>query len=299
MPPRPAIGYAWGGLAVLLWGVMFPVGTALMTSGEVTPASLGMLRYLLAAAVLLPAGAILLGPRAMLPGKALDWVLLALFGLVGSTLMCGLLFVAQATVPSVNASLLEAYVPLLVLLLGLFSRRRAPPLRLCASVLLGLFGALLVLRAVTLDGLQLGALAFGDLCILLSGLCWAIYTAWGRPLARRLGELPFTAWTVFFGGLWFLGWALLKAGPAGVPVPRGAVHWGQVLFLALGPAALAYLGWNAAQKHLPVHKLAFLEYFAPAIAALTGLLWLGEPVDALQWTGMAIVVLSARLQPGT
>ena len=298
MTPRPAIGYAWGGLAVLLWGVMFPVGTALMTSGSVTPASLGMLRYLVASAVLLPAGCLLLGPRAMLPKRLTDWLLLAFFGLVGSTLMCGLLFVAQKTVPSINASLLEAYVPLLVLLLGLLSNRRTPPLRLCASVLLGLLGTLLVLRAITLDGLQLGALAFGDLCILLSGLCWAIYTAWGRPLAQRLGGLPFTAWTVFFGGLWFLAWALLD-GPRPIPVPHDAVHWGQVLFLALGPAALAYLGWNAAQKHLPVHKLAFLEYFAPAVAALTGLLWLRESVDALQWLGMAIVILSARLQPKT
>lgn len=289
-------GYAWGGLAVVLWGVMFPAGTALMQSGCTTAAGLGMLRYLLAGAALLPLGCAIVGVRAMFPRSGRDWLMLALAGLVGATAMCGLLFAAQKTVSSVNASLLEAYVPLLVLLLELPLERKWPSMRLTLSILLGFLGTLLVLRALTLEGLQLEQLTKGDLFIFLSGLCWAVYTAWGRPLARRLGGIPFTTWTVVFGGLGFLAWNLLW-GPRPFPLPRTATHWGLVVFLALGPAALAYLGWNAAQKYLPVHRLAFLEYFAPAVAAITGLLWLHEPVTLLQWIGIAVVIASARLQP--
>lgn len=289
-------GYLWGALAVFLWGVMFPVGTALMQAGCTTPAGLGMLRYVLAGGFLLVVGCFLQGPRAMFPRRAADWPLLALAGLVGATLMCGLLFLAQRTVSSVNASLLEAYVPILVLLLQLPAARRWPSWRLMASLLVGFLGTLLVLRALTLDGLQLKALTRGDLFIFLSGLCWAIYTAWGRPLARRLGSIPFTTWTCLFGGVWFLLWNLLF-GPKPFPLPTRLDHWGLVLFLAIGPAALAYLGWNAAQRHLSVNHLAFLEYFPPAVAALFGLLFLHEPVTLLQWLGIAIVILSARLQP--
>lgn len=295
-PRSPLRGYLWGLLAVILWGIMFPAGTAIMQARCTTPAGLGMLRYLIAGAFLLPVGCLLLGPGAMFPRRAADWPLLALAGLVGASLMCGLLFLAQQTIPSVNASLLEAYVPLLVLVFSLPFDRRRPSLRLVFSILLGFAGTLLVLRAVTLGGLQLAALSRGDLYIFLSGLCWAVYTAWGRPLARRMGGIPFTAWTCVFGGLWFLLWNVL-CGPRPFPLPASALHWGLVLFLALGPAALAYLGWNAAQRHLTVNQLAFLEYFAPAVAALAGLFFLREPVTVLQWVGIAVVILSARLQP--
>lgn len=293
-PVRATAAWLWAAAAVVGWGVMFPVGDLLMKEGAMPPSSVAAFRYLFASPVLFAAGLAARGRRAMRPRGGRDWLALAGLGLVGSAAMAQLLFVAQESVPSVNASLLEAYVPMQVLVLAMLGGARAT-WRHVASVAAGFAGSLLVLRAVDGSGLRLGALSRGDLLVFLSGLCWAVYTAWGRPLARRMGGLPFTAWTVLFGGLWLL----LYAPCAGLPVtpPATALEWKCMVFLALVPTCLAFLGWNEAQKGVSLARLSFLEYFPPLVAALAGVAFFGERVTAWQWLGIAVVILSARLLP--
>ena len=286
-------GYLWATAAVVCWGAMFPVGDALMKDGSLPPVTVGMLRYLLATPVLLGVGCLLHGPHAMLPRGARDWLLLCILGLVGGAAMAQLLFMAQRSVASVNASLLEAYVPVQVLLLGLLEGKRLGSRRVL-SIALGFLGTLLILRAIDGDGIQLAALRRGDLLIFLSGLCWSIYTAWGRGLAKRLGGIAFTAWTVFFAGLWLLLLhAPLRVAPA---LPHGAVEWGQILFLAIFPTGIAFFGWNEAQKTVPLPHLSFMEYFTPFVAALCAVAFRDDTVTAWQWLGIAIVIGSAALQ---
>ena len=286
--------WLWAAAAVVCWGVMFPVGDLLMKEGAMNPASVGASRYLLASPILLGAGFAVRG-RAMLPRTFRDWAAVAGLGLIGSALMALLLFVAQESVASVNASLLEAYVPMQVLLLSMLAGRR-PSLRQTASIAIGFAGALLVLRAVDGSGLRLGELGWGDLLVFLSGLCWAVYTAWGRGPARRLGGLAFTAWTVLFGGLWLLVWQIATGGP--VTPPSTGLEWGCVLFLAVFPTGVAFLGWNEAQKGVSLAHLSFLEYLPPLVAAVTAVLFFGDRLTAWQWLGIGVVLVSARLQRG-
>ena len=289
----PLVPWLWAWAAVVCWGVMFPVGDLLMKEGSMPPASVAASRYLLASPILFAAGFARHGRR-MLPRGAREWLSLAALGLVGSAAMALLLFRAQELVPSVNASLMEAYVPMQVLVLAMLGGARTT-WRHVAGIALGFAGCLLVLRALDGSGFRLGALSRGDLLAFLSGACWAVYTAWGRPLARRLGGLPFTAWTVLFGGLWLLAWQFAADGGAAVPGTR--LEWGCVLFLAVFPTGVAFLGWNEAQKGVPLAHLSFLEYFPPLVAALAGVLFFGETVTAWQWLGIAVVILSARLLP--
>ena len=285
--------WLWAAASIVCWGAMFPVGDLLMKEGAMAPASVGMSRYLLASPILFAAGFALRG-RAMVPRGARDWLALAGLGLVGSAAMAQLLFVAQESVASVNASLLEAWVPMQVLVLSMLGGARTT-WRHVASVAVGFAGSLLVLRALDGTGLRLGAVSRGDLLVFLSGLCWAVYTAWGRPLARRLGGLPFTAWTVLFGGLWLLAYQLVRG--AAITPPRTRVEWGCTLFLAVFPTGVAFLGWNEAQKGVSLSHLSFLEYLPPLVAAAVGVAFFGERVTAWQWLGIAVVILSSRLLP--
>lgn len=285
--------WLWAAAAVVCWGVMFPVGDLLMKNGSMPPASVGTARFLLAAPILFAAGFARLG-RSMVPRGLRDWLALALLGLVGSAAMAQLLFLAQERVPSVNASLMEAWVPMQVLVLAALGGAKTT-WRHVAGIAVGFAGSLLVLRALDGSGLRLGVLSRGDLFVFLSGVCWAVYTAWGRPLARRLGGLPFTAWTVLFGGLWLLAWQFVSGG--GAVAPRTGLEWRCCLFLAVFPTGVAFLGWNEAQKGVSLAHLSFLEYFPPLVAALAGVLFFRETVTAWQWLGIAVVILSARLLP--
>lgn len=287
------VAWLWAWAAVVCWGVMFPVGDLLMKEGSMPPASVGAARYLLAAPVFLAVGFASRG-GAMWPHRLRDWPALALHGLVGCAAMALLLFRAQEIVPSVNASLMEAYVPMQVLVLAMLGGARMT-WRHVASVALGFAGSLLVLRALDGSGISLAALSRGDLYAFLSGLCWAAYTTWSRPLVKRLGSLPFTAWTVLFGGLWLVVWQVVSG--AGIIVPRTGLEWRCILFLATFPTGVAFFGWNAAQKGVSLASLSFLEYFPPLVAAIAGVLFFGEHVTAWQWLGIVVVILSQRLLP--
>lgn len=271
---------------------MFPVGDLLMKEGTLPPASVGAARYLLASPGFFVAGVIT--RCRMLPRGLRDWLSLALLGLVGSAAMALLLFRAQELVPSVNASLMEAYVPMQVLVLAMLGGARTT-WRHIASVAAGFAGCLLVLRALDGSGFRLAALSRGDLYAFLSGLCWAVYTAWSRPIVRRIGSLPFTSWTVLFGGLWLIVWQIATG--AGVEVPRTGLEWRCILFLAAFPTGIAFFGWNAAQKGVSLARLSFLEYFPPLVAAIAGVLFFGDRITAWQWLGIAVVILSQRLLP--
>lgn len=291
---RKAAAWAWALAAVFFWGVMFPVGDLLMKEGSMAPASVGAFRYLLAAPALLAAAFAAHGRRA-LPSGVRDGIAVALLGLVGSAAMAELLFVAQESVASVNASLLEAYVPMQVLVLSAACGARTTA-RQAAGVALGFAGSLFVLRAADFGGLRLGVLSRGDLFVFLSGFCWAVYTALGRPVARRLGGLPFTAWTVLAGGVWLLLWQVAN-GETPTP-PSTRLEWACVLFLAAFPTGVSFLGWNEAQKGVALHHLGFLEYFPPLVAAATGAAFFGETTTPCQWFGIAVVIASAALVAG-
>ena len=285
-------GHAWALAAVFFWGAMFPVGRFLMERGAMEPSTLAMARYLLATPALMLVGCAVHG-RAMFPVRPSDWVHMAVLGLVGSSAMALLLFMAQRQIAAVNASLLEAYVPIQVMLLEVLGGRRAG-LRQWLSVIAGFVGSMLVLRALDGSGVALGRLQTGDLLIFLSGLCWSLYTYLGNGLVRRLGGLCFTAWTVFFGGVWLLLYNLATG--TSMRMPSAVADWGCVVFLALCPTAISFFGWNQAQRTISLSTLSFMEYFTPMVAAAVGIAFLGEAITAWQWLGMAIIIFSAALQ---
>ncbi|MBR1609450.1 MAG: DMT family transporter [Kiritimatiellae bacterium] len=289
---RRLSGWLWASAAVFFWGVMFPVGDLLMKKGSMPPESVGFFRYVLAFPPLFLAGAAASGWRSMVPHGPREWFETAVLGLIGSAAMADLLFAAQRSVSSVNASLLEAYVPMQVMALSFLggapvTRRRV------ASVALGFAGCMLVLKAVDASGIRLAALSRGDALVFLSGLCWAVYTALGRGPSRRMGGPAFTVWTVFFGAFWlFVRGAAAGALPA---PPATLLEWKCILFLALFPTGISFLGWNQAQKSLSLAQLGFMEYVPPVVAAATAACAFGEAVTPLQWLGMAIVLLSAKI----
>jgi len=109
----------------------------------------------------------------------------------------------------------------------------------------------------------------GSLLMVLAGLCWAIYSLLGRgsadPLADTAGNfvrtLPLALVLVLAGCL------------AAVPEPAGIAYAVASGALASG---LGYALWYAALPHLARSRAAIVQLTVPAIAALGGVVLLGE-----------------------
>lgn len=133
----------------------------------------------------------------------------------------------------------------------------------------------------------------GALLMVVAGMAWAVYSLIGRsvadPLAATTGNFVWIVPAVVAVSLASLG-------------EFNASPWGAALAVASGAFAsgCGYVIWYAALPHLPATRAATVQLSVPAIAALGGILFMGEPltlrlaIAAAATLGGVAVVLSQR-----
>jgi len=263
-------------LTVLLWASAFPsIRAALVAFG---PAELAALRFAIASLAL---GLYLAWARPPLPNrKELPRILAA--GGLGIAAYNLLLNTGSRAVDAGTASFVVNTAPVFTALLGaaLLGERLRP---------LGWFGIALSFGGVALIAVGRGEMGFGTgaLLVLAAAVCQASQFVLQKPLLARCGALPVTACLLWAGTamlLPFLPGALASAATA----PAGAL--GAVVFLGLGPAALAYVAWSYALSRLPVSRAASFLYLVPPIATLLAWIWLGETPGSGALVGGAVAL---------
>ncbi|EKM5063060.1 threonine/homoserine exporter RhtA [Cronobacter turicensis] len=196
-----------------------------------------------------------------------------------------LFYLSIRTVPLGIAVALEFTGPLAV---ALFGSRRPVDFLWVALAVLGLWFLLPLGQDVThVDPL-------GAACALGAGVCWAIYIIAGQKAGAEHGPA-----TVAIGSLI----------AAVVFVPIGAVaagealwHW-SVLPVGLGIAilstALPYSLEMTALTRLPTRTFGTLMSMEPALAAFTGMIFLGETLTLVQWLALLSIIIASVGSPLT
>ena len=152
-------------------------------------------------------------------------------------------------------------------------------------IVLAVFGLWLLLPSVegpaSLD-------PWGMLAALGAGLCWAIYIVFGQKAGAEHGRQ-----TVALGCLV----AALLVFPIGLWQAGSSMFSIELLPLALSVAvlstALPYSLEMVALTRLPTRTFSILMSMEPAIAALSGLLILGEQLSANQWLAIGAIMLAS------
>ena len=158
------------------------------------------------------------------------------------------------------------------------------------AVLAAAGGVLLISRALTVPFAELSLAGIG--LALAAGVCWAAYIL----LSGRTGAA--------FPGLDGLAIALVVA--TAVVLPAGLTaddlwtpeHLGKGLGLAVLSSLLPYSLELLALRRLAPSVFGILLSMEPAVAALAGLVILGQRLDGLQLAGLALVVLASVLVLG-
>ncbi len=134
-----------------------------------------------------------------------------------------------------------------------------------------------------------GADALGVLLALGAGACWAAYILLGGRLSRRL-----TGGAAVASGMAI---AALVAVPAAAAT-GGFARLTPGLFVAgigvaLLSSAIPYTLEMVALKELPARTFGILMSLEPAVAALAGLVFLGEVLSPRQWLAVALVIAAS------
>jgi drug/metabolite transporter (DMT)-like permease len=266
-------------LPPLLWAGNAVVGALVV--GVIPPLALNAARWGIACAILLPfARRILAQPRDLVA----RWRYFAAIGFIGIACYNAFQYYALRTSSPVNVTLIGSSMPLWMLLVGIVGYRVRPNWRQMAGAALSIAGVLVVLSRGSAAALLSLRIVAGDAFMLVAAFAWSVYS-WmlARPPASMRGErrpswnaAQFLAAQLLFGAAW--------AGLAAAVEWSFAPHYGPftpaiaaaLLFVATGPALIAYFAWGAGVARVGPTIAALFSNLTPLFAALLSAAILGE-----------------------
>jgi drug/metabolite transporter (DMT)-like permease len=259
----------------ILWAGNAVVGR--LASGLVPPITLNFLRWALAFVFLLP-----LAGQVLRPGSAMwpHWKRYAILGLLGVGCYNALQYLALKTSTPLNVTLVAASMPVWLIGIGALFFGQAVSSRQWAGAALSVAGVLVVLSRGELDALLQIRLVPGDFYVLLATIAWGFYS-WllvrpGDPPEIRGDWAAFLMAQIAFG----LGWSgLFAAGEWAVgaePLQWGWPLAAVLLYVAVGPAILAYRAWGIGVARVGPTIAGFFSNLTPLFAALMSAAFLGE-----------------------
>ena len=274
-------GWALFAAMAVIWGI--PYLLIKIAIGELTPASLVLLRTAIGAALLLPVAA----ARGWLAPLIPYWRWVLVYTIVEVSLPWFLLADGERRLSSSFTGLLIAAVPLIAAVLQLLTRGDdRVDRRRVLGLLVGMVGVA-VLVGLNVSFKDLGAVAE-------VGLVALGYASGPIIIARRLPSLP--AVGVVAASLVLT--ALIYA-PLALPQLPRAMPTGKVLLavaiLAVVCTALAFLVFFALIGEVGPVRATIITYFNPAVALLLGVAVLREPFTLGAVVGFSLILAGSVL----
>ena len=278
----------------LMWAGNAVVGR--LAADLIPPMTLNFLRWLIAFFILLPLAWQILRPSSTLWSA---WRRYLLLGFLGVGCYNALMYLALHTSTALNVTLVGASVPVWMLLIGtLFFKQRISRLQLVGS-LLSIVGVMVVLSRGELARLAQIQFVAGDFYIVLASIAWAFYS-WllVKPAANQPNDPPNirSDWAAFLMAqiVFGLGWAGLFAGGewalTATPISWGWPLVAVLLYVAIGPAILAYRCWGIGVQRVGPAMASFFANLTPLIAALLSTAFLGELPQMYHAAAFVLVV---------
>jgi drug/metabolite transporter (DMT)-like permease len=256
-----------------------------LTLDDLGPLTITAVRYSLAFLLLLP---FLLVQGDLGHYSASLWVHFILLGVSFYVLGNGALYVGLQFIPATTGSLLLSFVPLIVMLSGIFLLREIPTRRQLAGLVAVLGGAVLFFSPGFKPEEPQG------IAIVAVGLLGnAAFSLLGRDVQRRrsTGTLTLTAIPLAVGSIILLPLAMLFEGFPQAPLSI----WAIVFLLAALNTAGVYALMNHALQVLAAFELAVIINLTPFLTALWSWLLLNEKLHWFQVTGILVVILGVLL----
>ena len=270
--------WAWVVAVALIWGSSY----LLIAFGveHFKPALVALLRLTFGVAVLA------LIPAARRPVPRSEWRAIALLGIVWLALPFLLFSMAQRSIDSSLAGMLNAAAPLFVAVVGALAFRQRPVARQQLGLVVGFLGVVVIGWPAVVDA---HASILGVALVLLATLCYGFAGNMASPLQVRNGALP----VVFRSGLV----ALVVSAPLGLAsIPGSTFAWSSLLAVAaLGVfgTALAFVGFTTLLGRVGAARGSVTIYFLPLVAMVLGAVVRDETIAPLSIAGTGLVLIGA------
>lgn len=275
------IGYVWGLIAAVTYGMNPLFALPLLNSGMAAPTVL-FYRYLLAVPII---GFIMVvkGVSFRLGFKSL-WQLAVLGTLMAISSLT--LFQSYGYMNAGIASTMLFVYPLMVAVLMTVCFKEKFSWITFGALVASMAGIGLLYKGEGGSTLSLA----GTLLVMASALTYAIYIVAVRHTSvNKLSPLVTTFYVLTFGMMVFL---LNMAITDCYAIPRGWFEWGDAFCLALFPAAISFLCTTEAINKIGSTPTAILGAMEPVTAVVIGIMVFGERLVMREVSGIILIIIS-------
>ncbi len=276
-------------LAALFWSGNFVLARLMHT--EIPPVALAFWRW--AGAAIIVTGLAwphLKRDRAEIRRK---WPVVLLLSLLGIAAMNTLLYAGLQWTTVVNASLLMALMPALIMLYSFLFLREGIRLSYAVGILLSLSGACIVIlqgNPLSLSGLVLNR---GDLLVFLAAAFFAAYSVAMRyrPAVHSLSlmSITFSVGALCLLPVWV--WEVAAGHTMTISLPTLLT----IGYLMLFPSVIAYFCFNRCIELIGSVRAGFSIQLVPVFSSLLGVLLLGEPFARYHAWGTVLIAAGILL----
>ncbi|MDJ1503339.1 DMT family transporter [Xanthocytophaga agilis] len=285
-------------LVMLVWAGSFSVTKAGIY--HIPPVFFAFLRFALASIILL----IILFVKErnktlpMSPGwNRSVWYKVIGMSIMGVTLYYTFFNLALRYTSAAMGSLIQGFIPVgVVVLAALYLKERLQSIQL-VGVVISIIGVIcigFVSNPETADFLQasiwgMSSVIVGNILVILSALCWVIYTIISKKLAH-LDSTHLTTWSTIIGTICFIPLMGVELSYEPLPVISWQ-GWVEILYLGVLASALSYFWYNDAMKYLNAVEVGIFNNLDPVMGAVIAVVFLHEPVSLWQVTGTVFVLI--------
>jgi drug/metabolite transporter (DMT)-like permease len=230
------------------------------------------------------------GARAAIPRR--DWPRIAILGLVWMALPFWLFPLAEKTVASSVAGMMNGGLPVVMAAVTALWVRRLPSLHRIGAIMLGFVGIMVVAWPAIQTDTTSGA-AIADLrgVLFLAGalLCYAVGANVARPLQAQYSPARLLMRVQIAAALWTLPFAADGASSSDFA-------WSSVLAvvgLGVVGTGIAFVAFGTLLERAGLTRAMIPTYFTPIVGLALGTLFNDETIALVSVAGMLVVIASA------
>ncbi len=262
---RPAAtGAVLAALTGIVWGGQFVVGKSALNA--IDPFTLTAVRYGVAALLLLAVLAAVEGWGAFrLEGRGRRLFVLGTIGFAGFNLLA---YTGLEHAQPQSAALIMTLGPVLTALVLWAKSRIRPATSTIVTLVVALFGVMLVIGRGDPAAVLTGAVGWGDALVLAGAFSFVLYML-GAAEFRDFSALRYTALTA---GLGWLSIAVAAGVAVGTGLEPGASAgafadiWPQFLYISVLGAVVAVVAWNGAVLRIGAQNASLFANLIPVTA---------------------------------
>ena len=230
------------------------------------------------------------GAREPIPAR--HWPRIAVLGLVWMALPFWLFPLAEQTVTSGVAGMMNGGLPVVTALITALWVRRVPSKKRVFAIVLGFAGIAIIAAPAVREESQSGqavADVRGILYLLAAVVCYAVATNIARPLQAQFAPVRLLVRVQLAASLWSLPVALAGIDDSVFSLSSLAA----LVTLGVVGTGLAFVAFGVLLERTGITRAMIPTYFTPVVGLILGAVFRDEHIAMLSVVGMAVVILSA------